>query len=85
MLLSQRIKKKRRVFMYMTVCGMHGLLFGILYAPMQAFLFGLSFDGMIAWIIAGFPFDIMHGIGNFAAGTLIVPMVKLLLRLEAMY
>lgn len=85
MLLPRNMEKKLKIIVYMIVCGLHGLLFGILYAPMQALMFGLSFEGMIAWIVAGLPFDVIHGIGNFVAGILIVPMVTLLKRLEAMY
>lgn len=85
MLLPQNMGKTMKVPVYMIVCGMHGLLFGILYAPMQALMFGLSFEGMIAWIIAGLPFDVIHGVGNLVAGLLIVPMVTLLRKLEAMY
>ena len=68
--------------MYMVVNACHGFLFGILYAPAQALLYGLSFKGMLAWIAAGFPFDITHGISNFICGALIVPIVYLLRRLE---
>ena len=59
-----------------------GFLFGTLYAPAQAILFGLSFKGMIAWIIAGLPWDFVHGISNFFCGILIVPIVTLLRKLE---
>ena len=58
------------------------LLFGTLYAPAQAILFGLSFKGMIAWIVAGLPWDFVHGVSNFCCGVLIVPIVSLLRRLE---
>lgn len=85
MLLPRNMNKKIKVLVYMIVCGLHGLLFGILYAPMQALMFGLSFEGMIAWIIAGLPFDVIHGVGNLVAGLLIVPMVTLLKKLEGMY
>ena len=60
----------------------HGFAFGILYAPAQALLFGLNFNGMLAWIVAGFPFDIIHGISNFFCGILIVPIIFLLRQLE---
>jgi hypothetical protein len=62
----------------MCVCAAHGFLYGVLYAPMQALLFGLSFEGMMAWIVAGLPFDITHGISNFCCGMLIVPIVTAL-------
>jgi hypothetical protein len=38
---------------------------------------------MLAWIAAGFPFDIAHALGNLAAGTFIVPLSELLKRLNA--
>ena len=66
----------------MVVCSAHGFLFGILYAPAQAILYGLDFKGMIAWIIAGFPFDCIHGISNFFSGILIVPLISILTMLE---
>lgn len=82
MLLPKNIPSKLRPFVYMVVCALHGFLFGTLYAPAQALLFGLNFHGMIAWIIAGLPWDMIHGISNFCCGILIVPLVALLRRLE---
>jgi len=73
---------KVKVPLYMILCALHGLMFGALYAPFQALFFGLTFEGMIAWIISGIPFDVAHGIGNLAAGTLIVPLHQLLRRLS---
>lgn len=64
------------------ICALHGIAFGILYSPAQAIMFGLDFKGMIAWIIAGIPFDIAHSIGNLAASVIIIPIVTLLCRLE---
>ena len=82
MLLPRHMKKSTSIIAYMVVCSLHGFLFGILYAPAQALLFGLSWEAMITWIAAGFYFDVLHGLGNLAAGTLIVPLVTLLRRLE---
>ncbi len=78
MLLPKQMPKKVRPIVYMTVCAAHGFLFGTLYAPAQAILFGLNFKGMIAWIIAGLPWDAIHGVSNFFCGLLIVPIVKVL-------
>lgn len=83
MLLPKKMSTKVRHIVYMMVCASHGFLYGTLYAPAQAILFGLSFDGMIAWIIAGLPFDMIHGVSNFFCGILIVPLVKLLTRIES--
>lgn len=82
MLLPKKMSKKVRPVVYMIVNACHGFLYGTLYAPAQAFLFGLSFDGMIAWIISGLPFDLIHGVSNFFCGILIVPIVSILFRLE---
>ena len=82
MLLPKKMPKKIQPMVYMVVNACHGFSFGILYAPAQALLYGLSFKGMLAWIASGFPFDITHGISNFICGILIVPIVYLLRRLE---
>lgn len=78
MLLPQKMPKAARPFVYMAVCAAHGFLFGTLYAPAQAILFGLSFKGTIAWIIAGLPWDFIHGVSNFLCGILIMPIITVL-------
>ena len=83
MLLPKKMQKKIQPLVYMVVCSLHGFLFGTLYAPAQALLFGLSFDGMIAWIIAGFPWDCIHGVSNFFCGLLIIPIISILRRIES--
>lgn len=82
MLLPKKMPQKVQPIVYMIVNACHGFSFGILYAPAQALLYGLSFKGMLAWIASGFPFDITHGISNFICGALIVPIVHILRRLE---
>ncbi len=78
MLLPKNLPKKIAPLVYMGVCALHGFLFGILYSPAQAVMFGLSFKATIAWIIAGFPFDLIHGVSNFLCGILIVPIISVL-------
>ena len=78
MLLPRHISRKIQPVVYMTVCAAHGFLFGTLYAPAQAVLYGLSFQGMVAWIVAGLPWDFIHGVSNFFCGILIMPIVSLL-------
>ena len=78
MLLPKDMPKKIRPIVYMSVCALHGFLFGTLYAPAQAILFGLSLKGMIAWIAAGLPYDFIHGVSNFFCGILIVPVISTL-------
>ena len=78
MLLPKKMPKKVQPIVYMTVCALHGFLFGTLYAPAQALLYGLNFKGMIAWIVAGLPWDFVHGVSNFFCGLLIVPTISAL-------
>ncbi len=82
MLLPQKLPKKAQPIVYMTVNACHGFLFGTLYAPAQALLFGMGFRATIAWIIAGLPWDFVHGVSNFFCGLLIVPIISLLRMLE---
>lgn len=82
MLLPRNMPKRVAPIVYMVVCALHGFCFGILYAPAQAIMFGLSFEATLAWIASGFYFDMIHGIGNFFCGMLIVPIVSVLRYLE---
>ena len=82
MILPQKMPSKIAVPIYMLVCSLHGLLFGTLYAPFQALSFGLGFDAMVAWIISGLPWDIVHAAGNFVSGVLILPLSTILAKLE---
>lgn len=78
MLLPKKMPKTVQMIVYMAVCSAHGFLFGILYAPVQAILYGFSFQRMVAWVIAGLPWDCIHGISNFFSGILIMPIISVL-------
>ena len=80
MLIPKKTPRKALPIIYMSVAALHGFLFGILYAPSQAILFGLNFKSTIAWIVAGLPFDLIHGISNFICGVLICPIIAVLRR-----
>lgn len=82
MLLPKRLPHGVKPFVYMGLAGLHGFAFGTLCAPAQAILFGLSFKGMVSWIVAGLPFDFIHGVSNFFCGLLICPLISVLLRTE---
>ncbi len=83
MLVPRQLPEKMKYILYVALCAAHGFLFGVLYAPAQALMFGLSFKGTLAWIAAGFAFDAIHGVGNLVLGTaLIYPMVKILKQKE---
>ena len=74
MLIPRTLKPVILSVCYIAVCGLHGFLYGTLYAPFQAIAFGLNFKGMIAWIIAGLPYDAIHGVSNLFMGSLVVPL-----------
>ena len=78
MLLPQNMPRKIAIPIYSVICGIHGFAFGTLYAPAQALMFGFNFKQMIAWIVAGIPFDIIHGVSNLALGFLVVPLSGIL-------
>ena len=78
MVLPRNMSKKVQTIVYMIVCALHGFLFGTLYAPAQAILYGLDLKGMVAWIVAGLPWDFVHGVSNFFCGILVMPLVSVL-------
>lgn len=83
MLLPKNMPRKWAVAVYPAICAIHGFLFGILYSPAQAIMFGLDFRQTIAWIISGIPFDVIHGISNLIAGLLVYPLSLLLRKLSS--
>ena len=82
MLLPRRMPKWLACIVYPTLCALHGIAFGVLYAPAQAIMFGLNFQETLTWIAAGLPFDIIHSFGNFAVGLLIYPLSEVIQKLE---
>ena len=76
MLLPRNMPPKTAALVYMSLAAVHGLCYGLLYAPFQALAFGLDRQGMIAWIIAGLPWDVAHGISNFCVAALTLPVIK---------
>ena len=80
MLLPKKLSDKKAAFIYPAVCGLHGFLFGTLWAPAQALIFKYTFNQTLAWIGSGLPWDLRHGISNICMGLLILPLYKLLKR-----
>ena len=78
MLLPKNMPRKIACVVYPAVCALHGFAYGALYAPAQAFMFGLNFKQTVAWIISGIPFDIIHGVSNIFTGMLVLPLSELL-------
>lgn len=82
MLLPKKLPPKAAPFIYMTVCGLHGIFYGVLYAPVQALFFGLDFKGMLTWITAGLSFDLVHCVSNFLCAILVIPIATLIKKAE---
>ena len=82
MLLPRSMPRGVAGVVYPVICCLHGLLYGVLYAPVQALMFGFNFEQTLVWIASGFPFDVLHGVGNLFSGLLVLPLSKVLSRLE---
>ena len=80
MLLPRDLPDRWAAVIYPVVCALHGLAFGTLYAPLQALMYGLGWQGMLAWIAAGFPFDLIQA-GELKKASEIVIKATPVLRL----
>ena len=74
LLIPRGAPKWVKIIFYPVITTLHGLMFGVLYAPAQALIYGLDFEGILAWIAAGFVFDIIHALGNLSLGLLVYPL-----------
>ncbi len=83
MLVPTRLSRRVRLILYTVICTAHGLLFGVLFAPVQM-IYNSELSYIISWITVGFiTADIYHAIGNCILGLLlIIPLSELLLRFE---
>ena len=83
MLVPRRLPRLPKAVLYVCLCTLHGLLFGVLYAPVQM-IYNSDINYIISWIAIGFvTSDIYHGIGNCIFGILlIIPLSELLVRIE---
>ena len=81
MLLPKNMPRTVSAIVYPVVCALHGLAFGALYAPAWAIIAKMDLSAMLAWIAAGIPFDLVHTVGNFCVGLLILPLSTILRRL----
>ncbi len=79
MLLPKKMPAFIAAPVYMAVSGLHGILFGLLYAPAHILLFfGGDWSKLWPWVVAGLPFDTIHCIGNIISGILILPLITAL-------
>lgn len=68
------IRKTDSVLTYSIVSGLFGLCFGALCSIPYFFIGGFAM--MFNWWIAGIPFDLMHGAGNFVIMFLLYKPVR---------
>jgi len=82
MLLPRALPRKYAMPILMLACGLQGLAFGAMMAPVMAWSMRMGLKGMLAWIVAGLPFNTVHAINNIAFGALILPLADLLRKME---
>ena len=85
-LVTHLCRKNDSAFFWAIISGAYGLLFGLL-CSFPYFFIGASAGGammglrqMLAWWVAGIPFDLLHGAGNFALMLALYKPVSSLLR-----
>lgn len=57
------LRKMEHPLAWALLCGVFGLLFGVLCAPVDVFVGGFGYAGA-KWV-SGIPYDLMHCAGNF--------------------
>lgn len=80
MLLPRNLSPRIGAFVYPLICSLHGLFFGVLYAPVEALLYGMDLWETLLWIARGIPFDFLHLVGNLVGGMLVLPLSRVLRR-----
>lgn len=68
------IRKKDSVLLYSVVASLFGFMFGALCSIPYLFIGGPAM--MFNWWIAGIPFDLIHGVSNFAIMLLLYKPVR---------
>ena len=68
----------QRLPAYALIGALFGLAFGTLCAPVHGLYFGVYGKGLLAWIAAGFPWDVTHAVGNFATAFLAPILIRVL-------
>ena len=76
LLVPKGVSRWKKQVCYTAICTFFGIAFGCLYAPWQAVMWGLSFEKTLMWIAAGFTFDIIHAVGNFALSFAVIPLAN---------
>lgn len=61
--------KRREPLFWALISGAFGLLFGTLCSFVYLFILGAA--GMLAWIVNGLIFDVIHGVSNFVIALIL--------------
>jgi energy-coupling factor transport system substrate-specific component len=65
------------------VAALHGICFGLLYAPFQCYaMYGGDWSLTLTWMVNGALFDTVHMVGNLTSSLLVIPLVRLLFKLS---
>lgn len=77
-LVTLLLRKMNTAWEWSMVSGIFGFLFGLLCAI--PYIFTSGFRGAFAWWIAGIPWDLVHGIANFAIMMVLYQPMKYVMR-----
>ena len=78
------LRKYRHPLCWALISGTFGMAFGLLCAPVYAFVGGGGWNYAWRWWLAGLPYDIPHAVGNFVIALLLfVPLRQLMEKLYA--
>lgn len=72
-------RKSDSAWTWATIAGVFGLLFGLLGAIPYIVTSGIH--GAFAWWIAGIPWDITHGIGNFVIMLILYRPIRAIMKI----
>ena len=82
MLLPKKMPPRVAPIVYMVVSAIHGLLFDVFYIPAYLLFANIPFERLWLTFLMGLPYVALQAVGNFALGTLIVPISRLLRKLD---
>lgn len=82
LLIPENASDTKKTVLAVIISTLHGLFYGVLYAPFQAIAFHLSLEGMLSWIAMGIPYDLIHAASNAASAFLVVPLAKIIKKLS---
>lgn len=71
---SRALRRMRSPLGWAALSGGFGLLFGALCAPVQLAAGGWA--AAVSWWIAGIPWDLAHGAGNFVLALALFPLLR---------